>query len=175
MIIIDVFDNYFSSCYQNKDDYDIFVDVFSQNYGNLNALHPFREGNGRAQREFARVVCFECGYDFDLSVTTHKKMLEASIKSFNLGDNSNFVKIFKQAIKPLHESSLNNKYLKILASDDLFLDYLNANAEYELYENINLNKYNDYYREKIIQMNNSYYYDENTNNLNFDDPPSRSR
>ena len=30
------------------------VEALADNYGDLNALHPFREGNGRAQREFAK-------------------------------------------------------------------------------------------------------------------------
>lgn len=66
-----VFDKYFNQCYASKDNLTNFISVFSANYGDLNALHPFREGNGRAQREFARLVCLECGYDFDLSVTSH--------------------------------------------------------------------------------------------------------
>ena len=62
----------------------------------MNALHPFREGNGRAQREFARELCLICGYDFDLSCSTHKEMLEASIYSFNTGDSSKLRVIFKK-------------------------------------------------------------------------------
>ena len=89
-----VFDKYYPQCYDARDSIDDFVRVLADNYGDLNALHPFREGNGRAQREFARLVCLKCGYDFNLSCTTHHDMLEASILSFNKGDNSGYVKIF---------------------------------------------------------------------------------
>ena len=96
----EVIKKYFSQCYANKDNFDDFIRILADNYGDLNALHPFREGNGRAQREFARLVCFECGYDFNLSCATHKEMLEASKLSFNIGDSSAFVKIFSKAISP---------------------------------------------------------------------------
>lgn len=43
-----VFKKYFSQCQVSKDNIDDFVRVFADNYGDLNALHPFREGNGRA-------------------------------------------------------------------------------------------------------------------------------
>ena len=76
-----VFNKYFPQCYAAKDNREEFVKVFADNYGDLNALHPFREGNGRTQREFARMVCLACGYDFKLSCTTHREMLEASKKS----------------------------------------------------------------------------------------------
>lgn len=31
--------------------------------GEIDALHPFREGNGRAQREFIRELAAEAGYE----------------------------------------------------------------------------------------------------------------
>ncbi|MBP5198505.1 MAG: Fic family protein, partial [Lachnospiraceae bacterium] len=31
----------------------------SKYYSDMNALHPFREGNGRAQREFSRELCLK--------------------------------------------------------------------------------------------------------------------
>ena len=55
-----IFKKYYALCYAAKDNFDEFIKVFADNYGDLNALHPFREGNGRAQREFARIVCLAC-------------------------------------------------------------------------------------------------------------------
>ena len=81
-----VFGDFFSSCYEARTDRERFVDIFAKHYADMNALHPFREGNGRAQREFARELCIECGYVFDLTQTTHEEMLEASIRSFNTGN-----------------------------------------------------------------------------------------
>lgn len=73
------------NCKKYKENREEFIKVFAENYGDLNALHPFREGNGRTQREFARLICMECGYAFDLSVTTHEEMLRASKISFDKG------------------------------------------------------------------------------------------
>lgn len=115
-----IFEKYFPQCYATRNDFDKFVKVFADNYGDLNALHPFREGNGRTQREFAREVCLECGYDFDLSCTTHQEMLKASKLSFNMGDNSLFVKIFSEAITPYNPRIANKQdVLHILTADDL--------------------------------------------------------
>lgn len=63
-----IFEKYYSQCYRAKDNFEDFIKVLANNYGDLNALHPFREGNGRTQREFARLICLACGYDFDLSI-----------------------------------------------------------------------------------------------------------
>lgn len=93
-----IFKKYYSQCYAAKDNFEEFIRTFADNYGDLNALHPFREGNGRTQREFARLVCLECGYEFDLSCTTHKEMLKASKLSFDKADSSEFIKIFAKAI-----------------------------------------------------------------------------
>lgn len=69
-----VFAKYYKQCKENKSNKNHFVKVLAENYADLNALHPFREGNGRTQREFTRLLCLECGYVFDLSCTTHEEM-----------------------------------------------------------------------------------------------------
>ena len=48
-------------------------------------------------------VCLACGYVFDLTRTTHEEMLEASIQSFNTGNNDGFVSIFGRNIIPIDE------------------------------------------------------------------------
>lgn len=47
----------------------------------LNVLHPFREGNGRANREFIRQLALKNGYILNLSKCSPKRVLEASIES----------------------------------------------------------------------------------------------
>ena len=119
----------------------------------MNALHPFREGNGRAQREFARLVCFECGYDFNLSCATHKEMLEASKLSFNIGDSSAFVKIFSKAISPHCEDVWNEPdVLSILTSDDLIIGTASDYDYYGYNEHENAEAYDNIYKEKISKM-----------------------
>ncbi len=47
----------------------------------LNMIHPFREGNGRAIREFIRQLGFHAGYIIDWSQTDAESLLQASIIS----------------------------------------------------------------------------------------------
>lgn len=46
----------------------------------INALHPFREGNGRVQREFIRELVGERGYSLDFTNISKEKMIELSVK-----------------------------------------------------------------------------------------------
>ncbi len=77
------------------------ITIFTGHYADLNALHPFREGNGRSQREFARELCLKCGYAFDLRQTNHEEMLSASIESLDKGSNAGLEAIFQKCIMPL--------------------------------------------------------------------------
>ena len=45
----------------------------------VNALHPFREGNGRTQREFFGTLAASVGFKLDWSRTNSKEMIQASI------------------------------------------------------------------------------------------------
>lgn len=47
----------------------------------INVLHPFREGNGRSQREFIRCLAQSNGYELDWSRENKDKLLQASIRS----------------------------------------------------------------------------------------------
>ena len=52
--------------------------------GEINAIHPFREGNGRTQRMFIQELSEYNGYRLDWSKIKEEEMLEASVQSFNL-------------------------------------------------------------------------------------------
>ena len=66
--------------------------------GELNAIHPFRDGNGRTQREFIRQLALKHGYSLNWSRITRAAMTEASIKSFQQADNSGLAAILETAI-----------------------------------------------------------------------------
>lgn len=55
--------------------------------GEINAVHAFREGNGRAQRVFIRQLAYECGYVLSFAHVSGDEMIRASIESFN-GNNA---------------------------------------------------------------------------------------
>lgn len=147
-----VFGKYYAQCHAAKGNFDDYIRVFATNYGDLNALHPFREGNGRSQREFARLVCLECGYDFDLSCATHKEMLDASILSFNKDDSSGLIKIFSKAITPHVEQDQEMDRLKILTLDDLSIGTSSAYDYYGYGEYKESHIYNEIYRARINKM-----------------------
>ena len=56
--------------------------------GEINAAHPFREGNGRSQREFIRELGLHAGFVVDWSRVTRDQMTAASRESFQTGDSS---------------------------------------------------------------------------------------
>jgi cell filamentation protein len=79
-------DSYASEIFEKivKDNYFIgknmeeLVLKLSETLLNLNALHPFREGNGRAQREFIRELAEERGYKLSFDHFTQEEMIELS-------------------------------------------------------------------------------------------------
>ncbi|PYU45353.1 MAG: hypothetical protein DMG56_18175 [Acidobacteria bacterium] len=67
----------------------------------MNALHPFREGNGRAQREFIRELAGEAGYEVSWDLVTQDEMLAASVASFHHGSSAAFAMILNKIIRPV--------------------------------------------------------------------------
>jgi fido (protein-threonine AMPylation protein) len=63
--------------------------------GEINALHPFREGNGRAQREFISHLSQAHGYYIAWESVAAERMLQASIESFQ-GDTSKLAAIIQE-------------------------------------------------------------------------------
>jgi cell filamentation protein, protein adenylyltransferase len=68
--------------------------------GELNALHPFREGNGRAQREFISHLAHANGYYIAWENVAPAQMLQASIESFR-GDVSKLAAIIHGSLNRL--------------------------------------------------------------------------
>jgi len=143
-----IFKNYYPQCNMAKEDKEAFIKALAKNYGELNALHPFREGNGRAQREFARLVCLDCGYNFNLAVATHEEMLAASQLSFNKGDNVLFERIFSRAISEITEETPYQNGVNVLTSDDLTLSPFDGYNYDEYNDDASLKKYRKAYNKK---------------------------
>ena len=62
----------------------------------LNVLHPFREGNGRTEREFIRQLALKNGYILNLKRVEPYKILEASIES--IIDNTKLEKVIYECL-----------------------------------------------------------------------------
>lgn len=52
--------------------------------GEINSIHPFREGNGRTQRMFIEHLASSLGYQLNFMKIGSKEMLEASVRTFVL-------------------------------------------------------------------------------------------
>lgn len=59
-----------------------FPERFAYYFSEINALHPFREGNGRAQRLFLEYLANSLGYTIQFSLIKVENMLLASVESF---------------------------------------------------------------------------------------------
>ena len=82
-------------CNLDKSD---FIYKMAYYMGEINALHPFREGNGRTLREFFRQLSLNAGYMLDFSKTNKDKLLIADINALN-GNYNDLIKILDKAIQ----------------------------------------------------------------------------
>ncbi len=62
---------------------DKFAERAAHYMAEINVLHPFREGNGRTQREFIRCLAHSNGYNLEWERTDPQQLLRASIESIS--------------------------------------------------------------------------------------------
>ena len=92
-----IMDNIQKENYLCELDKSKFIERTAYYMGEINALHPFREGNGRTSREFFRQLSLNAGYVLDFSKTEKEKLLTADIEAFN-GIYERLIKILDKAI-----------------------------------------------------------------------------
>lgn len=78
-VLIDLANDGFLENSNKKD----FAEKAAYYMGEINAIHPFREGNGRTQREFINQLAYNAQYYISWSDISSEDILEATIKSFN--------------------------------------------------------------------------------------------
>jgi len=76
--------------------------------GEANALHPFREGNGRAQRQFISHLARANGYSIAWRNVNPDDMLKSSIASFK-GDTSQLAAILRANLSPIDAVAIRSK------------------------------------------------------------------
>jgi cell filamentation protein len=74
-----------------------FIKRMAYYMGEINALHPFREGNGRTAREFFRQLSLNAKYTLDFSKTEKEELLTADIEAFN-GKYDKLINILEKII-----------------------------------------------------------------------------
>ena len=93
----DIFDNLRKNNYLQELSKDDFINSVTNLLADINALHPFREGNGRTQREFIRYIGLKNGYGFDWSKVGVEENIVASYESAN-GNNEKLRMIISKII-----------------------------------------------------------------------------
>ena len=77
---------------------DALIDEVAELYGELNMVHPFREGNGRALRLLFEFIIVNAGYEISWSAVDEHEWLEANIHSALAADAAGLVAIFDKSI-----------------------------------------------------------------------------
>jgi cell filamentation protein len=83
-----------------------FVQKFTDFHGDMNGLHPFREGNGRATREFIGQLAREAGYTLDQRriALDQERWNRASAQALR-GHMDEMKAIFSEAVCPSRASA----------------------------------------------------------------------
>ena len=63
----------------------------------LNAVHPFREGNGRTQLSFVAMLAKHSGFGFDAEKLGRETVMQAMIDSF-AGDETRLMTLLRDII-----------------------------------------------------------------------------
>jgi cell filamentation protein len=79
-----------------KLDPDRFAARAGHYLGEINAVHPFREGNGRAQREFVRTLALYAGHRLSWVGLTPEENNSASRVSYATGDSSGLAALIRK-------------------------------------------------------------------------------
>jgi cell filamentation protein len=72
--------------------------------GEINAIHPFREGNGRTQREFIRQLALHAEHPLSWAGFTQEQMTDASILSHTKGDSTQLAAMLEAALDSTRKS-----------------------------------------------------------------------
>lgn len=83
--------------YFEDDSREMLVAHAAQLYVELNMTHPFREGNGRAQRILFEHIIINCGYEFSLNALSEEEWLQANIAGVNC-DYGPMTRIFDRCV-----------------------------------------------------------------------------
>lgn len=98
-------DRIFSSLKKDNDlkglDQEKFCEKAAELFCDVNMLHPFREGNGRAQRELIYHVAKNAGYNLRLTKGSKEMYMCASI--FGNSDSRQMANYMKGLIEPVKE------------------------------------------------------------------------
>jgi cell filamentation protein len=76
----------------------LFIERLTDYLAEVNAVHPFREGNGRTQRSFFGQLARDAGYEIRWDRLDPARNIEASVASLN-GDNSKLHSLLRDLVE----------------------------------------------------------------------------
>jgi cell filamentation protein len=77
---------------------DRFADRAAEHVAEVNAIHPFREGNGRTLRAFLGILADHAGHAMDMTRIAPKAWNDASRESFRSGDRRFMLEVISGAM-----------------------------------------------------------------------------
>jgi cell filamentation protein len=83
-----------------------FAERAADTMAELNAIHPFREGNGRTQRVFIEELAKAAGHPLDFTVVSRERMIQASIDANEKQDPKTMRRIFAEISDPARVGAL---------------------------------------------------------------------
>lgn len=85
---------------------DEFTDKAATAFATINSIHPFREGNGRTQREFFTALASQAGHPIDFSVISAERMTTVSVAAHERGDLGPMRRMFAEIADPVRVAAL---------------------------------------------------------------------
>ena len=119
----EVFDKLKKEKYFKDYDFETKLDKLVELFADINALHPFREGNGRSQRIFIESLAKINGIYLDLTNVSKMDMIIASHESIN-GNYTKLKNVFIKNSKILNEEE-KKEYINIYCSNEMKQDLIN--------------------------------------------------
>ncbi|GLK88155.1 hypothetical protein GCM10017655_12170 [Pseudomonas turukhanskensis] len=82
--------------FENLDKTDLVI-ALAEHFGDLNMIHPFREGNGRAQRILFEHIIANAGYETNWWAVEEAEWIKSNIDAV-LCDYSGLASIFSRCV-----------------------------------------------------------------------------
>ena len=80
---------------------EAFLESLAHYYGEINVLHPFREGNGRSLRAFLRQLAAAAGYQLDWSELSREANIEACQAHLNTAATGRLIEVLRPVVRRL--------------------------------------------------------------------------
>lgn len=160
-------DNYLKGMEQKP-----FAHKLAETFGELNNIHPFREGNGRTQRQFIKQIAEDAGHKVDFSYVTKERMLQAS-EDYAVRQPQKMQDMFQEITQPkeiemskgFHEAvimhngikSWNNTFIQNMREDKVYQGNMigEDNKSFAILDNTNVFVADKKYLENSIKQKGS--------------------